>query len=116
MVSIVSIQILGMLTAERCRVSLSSKMSEPQQAKLDRVEPWFGTKFRRTPFAADKLALWSDCSRSDPAFHLPKPNEFVPTNFDLVQHPALPELPSAGTPEASLPWKYPAPTKVSVFP
>lgn len=105
------VQLLNLLTADRLRVSLTTKGCE---ARCDLVEPWFGAQYRRFPIPPHRLSEWLDTTRFDAELALPKPNEFVPTRFDLVSHPRAPELnlPEAGSPDALLPWCYPSPSKI----
>eukprot|EP00465_Bigelowiella_longifila_P013577 CAMPEP_0185277968 /NCGR_PEP_ID=MMETSP1359-20130426/59873_1 /TAXON_ID=552665 /ORGANISM="Bigelowiella longifila, Strain CCMP242" /LENGTH=75 /DNA_ID=CAMNT_0027872293 /DNA_START=57 /DNA_END=281 /DNA_ORIENTATION=- len=53
-------------------------------------EGWYKTEYNRKRFAAEMVKEWSDPSSDGGGvvdakeLHLPKPNEFIATNFDLV--------------------------------
>lgn len=54
------------------------------QGELDEVEPWYNTPFSREPFPEDWVTLWEAAVPGD-SMHLPRPNPFIPHDFELVQ-------------------------------
>jgi insulysin len=46
-------------------------------------EKWYGTKYKTEPIPSDKIAGWSTVDL-DNKLHLPEKNEFIPTQFDIV--------------------------------
>ncbi|MGE0385771.1 MAG: insulinase family protein [Gammaproteobacteria bacterium] len=59
------------------------------QARTDRTEPWYGTRFALAPPAAAALAAWQAAS-PDARLALPEPNAFIPQRVALldVEEPA----------------------------
>ena len=66
------------------------------QAECTETEPWYGTRYSRAPLPADWLAAWrgkneggaagaGDDGEEAAALHLPSPNPFIPTQFDLIE-------------------------------
>lgn len=45
-------------------------------------EKWFGTKYNKERLSLDLINKCLKCEL-DPNLHLPKPNEFIPTDFQL---------------------------------
>mmetsp|Transcript_13710 Transcript_13710/g.34915 ORF Transcript_13710/g.34915 Transcript_13710/m.34915 type:complete len:1093 (-) Transcript_13710:73-3351(-) len=107
------------LTAENLVVLVSAKELLPAAdaaasaaAGVDgavAVEPWFGTRYAVQDVAEPRLARWRAARAHDEksggdadwaaaqlarrlALHLPKPNEFIPTDFSL-KYPPPPEPP-----------------------
>lgn len=50
----------------------------------DQTEKWYGTKFKRQPISQDKLSSWTRLD-THPRLHLPAPNDFIPTDFELAK-------------------------------
>lgn len=66
------------LTPENMRAMLASKTL----TDLDQTEPWYGTKFSVAPMP--KIEVPEEPIK-DNLLHLPRVNEFLPDNFDLVR-------------------------------
>ncbi len=117
-------QLLSYFTPTNCRISLSSKdgaghpfvAAAASAATPLLTEPWFGTLYCSMPFPPAMATRWADTTRTDPSFHLPNPNPFIPTDFTLV----TPQWPEVGVTSMDAdpsrrpqqPWAYPAPAKL----
>ena len=49
----------------------------------NQTEPWYGTKYNKELISGEKLAIWSAATPNE-NLHLPQPNEFIPTDFELT--------------------------------
>ena len=82
------------LTPEKARVMWSSKTLE---SACVLAEPWYGTKYSIERIPEKWVQLWVggavannvELKIEEGALHLPKPNEYIPTDFTLVplRHP-----------------------------
>ncbi|TIB35721.1 hypothetical protein E3P86_02628 [Wallemia ichthyophaga] len=75
-------QSLDALNLDNCRVMLAAKDPIEGVGELDQVEKWYGTKYRVDKLSEDLLKDIRNSS-SPPEMHLPHPNQFIPTNFDV---------------------------------
>ncbi|OQR96462.1 insulin-degrading-like enzyme, metalloprotease family M16A [Achlya hypogyna] len=75
--------VLAQLTPAQMRLTVVSKVFE---ATTPLVEPWYDARYSNEPLDAALLQRWASPA-PEPAFVLPHPNEFVPTNFALVATP-----------------------------
>ncbi len=48
------------------------------------AEEWYGTKYKTEDIPREKLQRWKDVELSD-KLHLPERNEFIPSQFELVE-------------------------------
>lgn len=65
------------LNVENCRIVLISKTF-----KTDSVEKWYGTEYSTVDFSADLLKRLQHPGLNS-HLHLPRPNEFIATNFNV---------------------------------
>jgi insulysin len=74
------------LTVDKLRVTLVS-----QSVETDKTEKWYGTEHSVDNISSELIAKLSDPSKNT-ELRLPKPNEFIPTRFDVekveVEQPA----------------------------
>ncbi|CAO1420130.1 unnamed protein product [Diamesa serratosioi] len=49
----------------------------------DKKEKWFGTEYAEVDFPETYTQLWNDRQLNPELFHLPVPNPFISTNFDI---------------------------------
>lgn len=57
----------------------------PLQPECDLQEQWYGTQYSLTPLPSDWLELWrSGGQEHAAALHLPAPNPFIPSEFDMI--------------------------------
>lgn len=89
------------LTPEGARVMWASKALE-EECTLS--EQWYGTRYSLQPLPKDWLECWREGGRGeaqeegDPPLHLPRPNPFIPRQFDLIQEaPAAAPSPLHGS-------------------
>ncbi|KAG6546103.1 hypothetical protein Mapa_012509 [Marchantia paleacea] len=68
------------LAPERVRIFWYSKEFEDVATE---VEPWYGTKFISQKIDDCVIKQWWS-AEPDPRLHLPEPNAFIPTDFDIV--------------------------------
>ena len=73
-------QCLGALTRDKVNVFVRSK--EIPSDSLDKVEPWFGTKYSQSDVPSEWLVK-NDQFRSE--FHLPEPNLFIAEDTSLCK-------------------------------
>ena len=71
---------LNRLVPENVYVTLVGRKFEPI---ANETEKWYGSKYSKEKFSADKLSAWSAAGHNEKLF-LPKPNEFIPTDFEIV--------------------------------
>lgn len=79
-------------------------LSQKFEGKTDRVEPWYGSAFSVRKIDAGLIEMWSSVE-TIPELFLPKPNEFIPTDFSVVskpkgEMPKLPVLIKVGVPDS----------------
>ncbi|KAF4527050.1 hypothetical protein B566_EDAN001599 [Ephemera danica] len=83
---------LNMRTILWMRVGI---MSQQFETEADKVEPWYGTKYKMAAIEPDTLQRWE---KTEPCeeLKLPSPNEFLPTDFSLFPReenaPAYPTI------------------------
>lgn len=84
---------LDKLTCDMVNIMVSSKYAA-SKIKLDRAEPWFGTKYNISDISADWVQTWKDIQPGS-LFHLPHPNQFLTKDFSILLppscHPVYPE-------------------------
>lgn len=77
---------LDYLTPENVNIMIFDKKLTDEE--LDKVEPWFSTKYTDTEIPQEWIAHWksfsSETPSSTPLFHLPLPNEFLTNDFSLI--------------------------------
>ncbi|XP_012218457.1 nardilysin-like [Linepithema humile] len=78
---------LDYLTPENVNIMIFDKKLSDEE--LDKVEPWFSTKYTDTEIPQEWIACWkksfsSETPSSTPLFHLPLPNEFLTNDFSLI--------------------------------
>eukprot|EP01038_Epipyxis_sp_PR26KG_P009001 gene9001-12142_t len=77
---------LNQLTPQNARVRVISQLFENQNNSNNRLfsSPFYGTKYHNLTLPLETFH-WSQVSHKDyPTLTLPKPNEFIPTNFTLL--------------------------------
>lgn len=81
--------ILSQLTVDTVMVTVMSKRVAD---KCTNTEPWFGdTKWVLESVSSECADMWRAAVTSPsipPHFHLPPPNDFIPSEFELVPVPA----------------------------
>eukprot|EP00887_Chlorella_sp_A99_P007901 scaffold12.g7901.t1 len=98
-------QVVGDLTPDNVRVLWSSKTLEPC---CTQQEAWYGTKFGLTPLPEDWLRDWRS-GPAPPELHLPEPNPFIPSEFEMVGAQQTVPQRAEETPLLSL-WHRPEPS------
>uniref|UniRef100_H2ZE61 Peptidase M16 middle/third domain-containing protein n=1 Tax=Ciona savignyi TaxID=51511 RepID=H2ZE61_CIOSA len=84
--------LLSRLNCDNMRITLVSKTYKDE---VNLTEKYYGAKYSMTPISDDLL---DSCRNATPSskFHLPPPNEFIPTDFSLAELPQgsshIPEL------------------------
>ncbi|XP_078482329.1 insulin-degrading enzyme [Ciona intestinalis] len=84
--------LLARLNPDNMRITLVSKSYKDE---VDVTERWYGAKYNLAPISEDLL---NNCRKVIPSskFHLPPPNEFIPTDFTIAPLPQgsspVPEL------------------------
>ena len=74
-------QLIDLMTPERVRVQVISKEFE---GKTDRNERWYETPYSEERISDELLNEWENPSFTSPDhLHLPKPNDFIPSDFQL---------------------------------
>ena len=85
-------QCIVMYTFPPSRVYVISKRFE---GKTELTEPWYGSKYNLRKIDPQLIEQWSAASTIE-ELHLLSPNEFIPTNFEIVPledgSPKLPVL------------------------
>jgi insulysin len=61
-------------------------LSQKFKGKTDLVEPWYGSAYSVHRIDAHLIEMWS-AVEPIPELCLPKPNEFIPTDFSIVSKP-----------------------------
>ena len=78
--------LLNRLTPAGVRVAVVGQQYESVAVK---EEPWYGTKFHTEPIKSEKLDSWA-VAPLHPNLHLPEKNDFIPTDFTLVERDSAP--------------------------
>ena len=73
--------ILDCMIVDKVRIMWLSKAHKGQTKS---VEPWYGTEFDSDALGAALVDGLKSCELH-PKLHLPAPNEFIPTSFDLIE-------------------------------
>ncbi|XP_065058104.1 insulin-degrading enzyme-like [Rhopilema esculentum] len=83
--------VLSHLKPSNLHVQVTSKCHE---GKTNCTEKWYGTAYNVNKIAEEKLKIWEECGLSKD-FHLPPPNELIPTEFNMKAKPSdeLSEVP-----------------------
>ncbi|XP_069175846.1 nardilysin-like [Procambarus clarkii] len=83
---------LDALGPENCNITISSKTFEDQNI-CNLTEKWFGTKYSIEGIPKDWEEQWANLP-SNPELHIPAPNNFIPSSFDLLTpEKEVPEYP-----------------------
>lgn len=77
-------QCMDMLTPDNVNVIIYDR--NLQDKDLDKTEPWFGTKYNVKEISHSSIEEWKT-AEPYPEFHLPEPNIYITTNFDLIELP-----------------------------
>lgn len=73
--------VLSRLTPQNCRITIvGQKVSE----KCNEVEKWYKTKYHCEKIKESVLDEWSNCGTNDESLHLPEPNLFIPSDFNIL--------------------------------
>ncbi|CAH1784511.1 unnamed protein product [Owenia fusiformis] len=72
--------ILEKLTPDNVRIAA---IGQKYQGTTDKVEEWYKTEHSIEHISNDTIQKWKDAGLHD-KLHLPLPNDFIPTNFDIV--------------------------------
>ncbi len=67
-------------------------LSQKFKGKTDLVERWYGSEYNSRKIDPALVESWKSVEPC-PHLHLPKPNEFIPTDFSLVPPPVAEEMP-----------------------
>ncbi|KAK3915014.1 Nardilysin [Frankliniella fusca] len=73
---------MNFFSLENMNIMISTK-KPLDGVEFDQVEPWFGTQYNMRDIPTEWLELWRTAT-PDPSFSLPEPNNFITTNFDLL--------------------------------
>lgn len=68
------------LTPEFVRIGF---LSQKFEGKTNLLEPWYSSAYNARKIDSSLIAKWS-CVEPIPELSLPKPNEFIPTDFSIV--------------------------------
>lgn len=79
-------EVLSCLTPENGTITVAGKFVSD---KITKKERWYETPYHVEKVEEEKFRQWIDCESTE-GIHLPAPNPFIPTEFDLVAEP-LPE-------------------------
>lgn len=82
--------VLNRLRADNCRIDLLSPNTKALAASMHQPllkAAWFGTAYFEEPVTPEMMSGWAKYDREpqaiDKRLHLPKPNEFIPTDFAI---------------------------------
>ncbi|KAK9498642.1 hypothetical protein O3M35_003228 [Rhynocoris fuscipes] len=75
-------QFLNMMTPENANIILNAHNPD-DGVPYDHIEPWFKTKYTISEISNELMNELKNITPY-PEFHLPKPNEFIPTDFSLL--------------------------------
>lgn len=94
---------LACMTVENLRIM---QVSRAFADVADSAEPWYGTKYASGPIPAEWREAWAETER-EPALHLPAPNDFLPSDFEVPPAPAGCDVPAIcrTSPLSTLWWK-----------
>ena len=76
-------QLLGYLRPATSRVVV---IGQKFKGKTTLKEPWYGSEYSIRKIEPDLIEKWSEVELND-KFYLPAPNEFIPTDFNLIPPP-----------------------------
>ncbi|PWZ00255.1 hypothetical protein BCV70DRAFT_206508 [Testicularia cyperi] len=77
-------QTLEHLTPQNCRVTVMAKTMPDGSSEWDSKEKWYGTEYSIRPLPQQLLALTEAPAKTNfEDLHLPKPNSFIPTEFNF---------------------------------
>ncbi|XP_017877300.1 nardilysin-like [Ceratina calcarata] len=83
---------MSYLTPERVNIIVSNKKYNEEE--LDKVEPWFKTKYAAAEIPPESVENWKDIEPYE-EFHLPLPNPFLTDDSTLIAMPAdVPKYPT----------------------
>lgn len=68
------------LRADNFRITFTSQ----DHTGLNQCEKWYGTEYAYDPIPDELMAKIARCG-TNPALHLPAPNDFIPTDFGVLQ-------------------------------
>jgi insulysin len=78
---------INLLNPKNFRLTVVSQVSPEGFGEMDQREKWYGTEYRVDKIAEDFLgelnALFDKNAATLPELHLPHPNEFIPSNFEV---------------------------------
>lgn len=60
-------------------------IAKDKSINFDKKEPWFKTRYRCDDIPTEWIENWKN-QEPHKSFHLPDPNMFMPTDFELVEH------------------------------
>lgn len=75
--------VMEKLTPEFLRVGI---LSQKFEGKTGSVEPWYGSAYNAHKIDASLIEMWNSVELI-PELSIPKPNEFIPTDFSIVSKP-----------------------------
>jgi len=76
--------LLSHLTPDRVRVAVIGQQFAPE---CESTEPWYGAKYKCQKLPHHKIEAWSHCGLHE-RLKLPDKNDFIPTDFALVERDA----------------------------
>jgi nardilysin len=81
---------VAQLTPDRCRIDVLAKEFGAHSELM--TTSWFKAQYYREPVPADYMARWLGlgAEKPEPLLHLPMPNSFIPTDFELKPEPEPP--------------------------
>ena len=87
--------VLNTLRVDNCRIDLLSANTKALAASMQRPllkAAWFHTSYFEEMLTTEIMEAWAKYDREpqaiDKRLHLPKPNEFIPTDFEIRVEPA----------------------------
>lgn len=75
--------VLNMLIPENCNITVAGKFVN---GKTDCIEKWYDTPYRVERVCESRVKKWMECDITR-ELHLPPPNPFIPTDFDIHGEP-----------------------------
>ncbi|GMF10784.1 unnamed protein product [Phytophthora lilii] len=86
-------EVLRHLTAETvCLSIVSQTFADSPEFKAQAIEEeWFGVKYSKENISATTVERWKRAG-SNPQLHLPRPNQFIPRDFSLVDTAGVDDL------------------------
>lgn len=83
--------LLSNLRPDNVNIMISSQVLASTE-HLDKIEPWFGTKYNSKEIPAEWIKEWQDVNvESQYGFHLPEPNPFISSDFTILPVPDISE-------------------------